>query len=68
MAAEVTTTGILKGQLLSLDDLTPFQERWVALREGRVIDSDVDPVTLCDRVTETDDLFFVPSDDIDLIF
>ncbi len=58
---------ILKRQRIALDDLTPFQDRWVALRDGHVIDSDFDPGYLRGRVRQSDKLLFVPSSDVDAL-
>jgi hypothetical protein len=46
------------------EDLSRFAGQWVALRDGRVVASDIDPVALRDnpQVTATDDLVPVPAD------
>ena len=48
---------------LVLDDLAPYRGSWVAVREGRVIDSALDPVELRDRkdAARTTNLILVPS-------
>jgi Family of unknown function (DUF5678) len=45
------------------DDLSPYEGQWVALRDGRVVASDLDPVVLRDKpeVTEDDVLMLVPT-------
>ena len=45
------------------EDLSPYAGQWVALRDGRVVASDIDPVALRENpeVTETDALFPVPA-------
>lgn len=46
------------------DDLTPYRGAWVAVRNGKVIASALDPVELRDSedVREDDWLILVPSD------
>jgi hypothetical protein len=46
------------------DDLTPYRGSWVAIREGRVVASAVDPVELRGNpdVREDDWLLLVPSE------
>ena len=50
-------------RLVPKEDLAPFAGQWVALREGRVIAHDLDPVALRDNqeVLDTDMLMPVPS-------
>lgn len=50
-------------RLLPKEDLAPFAGQWVALRDGRVIAHDLDPVVLRDHqaVLETDMLMPVPA-------
>lgn len=44
-------------ELLPDDDLTPYRGKWVALRHGRVVASDIDPVALrANPDVEPDDL------------
>jgi hypothetical protein len=45
------------------DDLTAYRGRWVAVRDGKVIASGIDPIELQSRpeVAEGDLLFLVPS-------
>jgi hypothetical protein len=45
------------------EDLTPYRGSWVAIRDGKVIASALDPVELRDRdeVLDTDLLLLVPS-------
>ena len=45
------------------DDLTPYRGSWVALREGKVIASAIDPIQLRDNdvVRDTDLLVLVPT-------
>lgn len=47
---------------LPKDDLKPYAGRWVALREGYVVASALDPVTVRDDpvVCETDMILLVP--------
>lgn len=50
-------------RLLPKEDLAPYAGQWVALRDGRVIAHDLDPVALRDKqeVLETDMLMPVPT-------
>lgn len=45
------------------DDLTPYRGSWVAIRDGKIIDSALDPIELRDRpgVRNDDELVLVPS-------
>jgi hypothetical protein len=45
------------------EDLKPYAGQWVALRDGRVVDSDLDPVALQNKPTvrEGDSLIPVPA-------
>jgi hypothetical protein len=54
---------IQQGPLVT-EDLTPFRGTWVAIRDGKVIASALDPVELRDRddVREDDYLVVVPSE------
>lgn len=60
-----------QAKFLPKEDLTPYQGRWIALRDGRVIASDVDGVSLRDNpaVQEDDVLMPVPAheDEIHLL-
>jgi hypothetical protein len=58
-----------QGKLLPAEDLSPYRGQWIALREGRVIASDLDPIALRDNaaVDETDALLPVPAQE-DSIF
>lgn len=39
------------------EDLSPYAGKWVALREGRVVASDIDPVRLREQAgVETEDI------------
>jgi hypothetical protein len=46
------------------DDLTPYRGAWVAIRDGKVIASALDPVELRDRPDHHDDdlLLLVPTE------
>jgi hypothetical protein len=46
------------------DDLRPYRSSWVAIRDGKVIASALDPIELRDRddVREDDWLLVVPSE------
>jgi len=50
-------------RLLPKEDLAPYAGQWVALRDGRVVAHDLDPVALRDKqeVVETDMLMPVPT-------
>jgi len=52
-----------QGALVIDEDLTPYRGSWVAIRDGKVIASALDPVELRDRdeVLDTDLLLLVPS-------
>jgi hypothetical protein len=54
---------------IALDDLSPFRGQWVALREGRVVGSAQDPLTLFEDASfNTNDVLLpVPSTDGTLI-
>ncbi|MGH9019509.1 MAG: hypothetical protein ACRDV0_00600 [Acidimicrobiales bacterium] len=65
--ADGASTGVLKRQRISLDDLTPYEGSWVALREGRVVDGDADPAALRQRVRQSDKLLLVPRSDVDAL-
>jgi hypothetical protein len=60
----VTVKEIQKKQrdVMPKEDLEPYAGQWVALRNGYVIASDLDPVALRDKpeVAETDTLTPVP--------
>jgi hypothetical protein len=58
----MTPKTIQSGKFIT-DDLTPFRGSWVAIRNGKVIDSALDPIELRDRqgVRSDDDLVLVPS-------
>lgn len=58
---------ILKEQRIALDDLTPYQGRWVALRDGHVVADGSDPLALRHEVLQSDDLFYVPGGDADTL-
>jgi hypothetical protein len=51
------------------DDLTPYQGSWVAIRDGKVIAHDLDPIRLRDNeeVRETDFFLLVPSEATELL-
>lgn len=55
--------------VLPKEDLRPYEGLWVALRDGRVIASDVDAVALRanPEVTEDDALLPVPVGGIDML-
>ena len=59
----VTDLEQAQAELDPKEDLTPYEGQWVALREGRVIASDLDAVALRDNpaVSEDDALILVPS-------
>lgn len=52
-----------QAELLPGEDLKPFEGQWVALRGGRVVAHDLDPVALRERpgVAERDMLLPVPA-------
>ncbi len=54
--------------IMPREDLKPYAGQWVALREGHVVASDLDPVALRDRpdVEDTDTLMPVPPPGSDL--
>ena len=62
---------LLEQDLEIVDDLTPFQGQWVAVRAGHVVASDVDPARLLKdpRVDPSDRLVAVgtPGTTIDLL-
>jgi hypothetical protein len=60
-------TEILKEQRIALDNLTPYQGRWIALRDGHVIADGDDPLALRHQVLQSDDLFYVPINDADTL-
>ena len=51
-----------QANLMPKDDLTPYAGLWVALRDGRIVASAVDPLALrdMDEVQEDDTLLPVP--------
>jgi hypothetical protein len=51
-----------QGRLMPQEDLSGYAGRWVALREGKVVATDVEAVTLRqhDEVEDTDVITFVP--------
>jgi hypothetical protein len=53
----------IQSEPLVLDDLTPYAGGWVAIRDGHVVASALDPIELRDRtdVSETDVLMPVPT-------
>lgn len=55
---------------LSTDDLTQYRGQWVALRDGRVVDSSDDASELrrSDLVEVSDILLLVPSDSSSAVF
>jgi len=57
------TTKMIQGERFVTDDLSPYRGSWVAVRDGHVIGSALNPVELRDRpeVLSSDDLFLVPS-------
>lgn len=57
------TTKEIQQDFFVTDDLTPYKGSWVAIRDGKVVDSALSPVELRDRaeVREDDVLIFVPS-------
>ncbi len=50
-------------RLLSNEDLRPYKGQWVALRDGRVVASHVDPVALEDHPEVRADDMLVPVPD-----
>lgn len=50
-------------RLLPADDLAPYAGKWVAVREGRVVATDLDPVSLRNHaeVSAEDVLWHVPA-------
>ena len=59
---EITTS---QQATLSTEDLRPYAGQWVALRDGRVIEHALDPVTLRRRpgITTDDQILVVPDGD-----
>jgi hypothetical protein len=57
------TPKTIQAEPLATDDLSPYRGSWVAIRNGRVIASALDPVELRDRddAREDDELMLVPS-------
>lgn len=55
--------------IMPREDLKPYAGQWVALRDGQVVASDLDPLALRDNpsVTETDTLMPVPPPGSDLL-
>jgi hypothetical protein len=55
--------------MMPKEDLTAYAGQWVALRGGRVVASDLDPVALRDNpaVSEGDTLILVPAQGSDLL-
>jgi Family of unknown function (DUF5678) len=55
--------------IMPREDLKPYAGQWVALRDGHVVASDLDPVALRDRpdVQDTDTLMPVPPPGSDLL-
>lgn len=53
-----------QAELAPKDDLSPYVGRWVALRDGHVVASDLDAIALRDNpnVREDDVLMPVPTD------
>ena len=64
------TAKTLQNGPLVLDDLSPYRGSWVAIRDGHVIDSALDPVELRDRstVNENDVFPLVPSENASTLF
>jgi hypothetical protein len=65
----VDELGREQDKLLPTEDLAPYRGQWIALRGGRVVASDLDPIALRDNpdVRETDALMPVPAQE-DTIF
>ena len=59
----------LQRQLAPKDDLTPYAGEWVALRDGRVIAHDIDPVAVRNHpeVSDTDAIIPVAETGDDLL-
>jgi len=55
--------------MMPKEDLVPYAGQWVALRDGRVVASDLDGVALRGNpaVSEADTLILVPAQDSDLL-
>lgn len=52
-----------QAQTISREDLRPYAGQWVALRDGKVIASDLDAVALRNRPEVTDDDLLLPVPD-----
>jgi hypothetical protein len=52
-----------QAEILPKEDLTPYAGRWVALRDGHVVASDVDAVSLRNRPEVTEDDVIAPVPD-----
>jgi hypothetical protein len=50
-------------ELAPKDDLTPYKGQWVALRDGHVVASDVDPVRLRENPEVREDDVIIPVSD-----
>ncbi len=64
------TAKTIQQEPLVLDDLSKYRGSWVAIRDGHVIDSGLDPVELRDRenVKESDVFLLVPSEQASTLF
>jgi hypothetical protein len=60
----------IQTEQISADDLTPYRGKWVVIRDGKVLESGLDPVELRSRqgVKSTDRIILVPSRDSKVLF